>query len=93
LAGFFENHFGGTMFKVLKQWAERYWSDPEAVLLSFMLLGSVALLMTMGRILTPVVASIVIAYLLQWVANILISWKVSRSAAVLIVYITFLGLF
>ncbi len=81
------------MFKVLKQWAERYWSDPEAVLLSFMLLGSVALLMTMGRILTPVVASIVIAYLLQWVANILISWKVSRSAAVLIVYITFLGLF
>lgn len=78
---------------IFKQWALRYWSDPEAILLTLILLSCVGLLMTMGHILMPVIASIVIAYLLQWVSKTLISWKIPRTAAVLIVYTVFLGLF
>lgn len=78
---------------IFKQWALRYWSDPEAILLTFILLACIGLLMTMGHILTPVIASIVIAYLLQWISKVLISWKIPRTIAVLIVYAIFLGLF
>ncbi len=81
------------MLTTFKTWGNRYWSDPEAIILTLLILGSIGLLMTMGRILTPVIASIVIAYVLQWIAKILISWKIPKSAAVFIVYILFLGLF
>lgn len=81
------------MIDVLKQWFGRYFSDPEAVLLVAMLLGGVLLIALMGEILAPVLASIVIAYLLQWLINVLISWRVPRLASVIIVYITFMGLF
>lgn len=81
------------MLNVIKSWGQRYFSDPQAVLLTLLLVGSIALLMSMGRILAPVLASIVIAYLLQWCANLLIARGVSRSVAVYSIYVVFLGLF
>ncbi len=77
----------------MKGWGQRYFSDPQVVLLLILLAGGVILLTTMGNILAPVIASIVIAYLLQWVANLLIKCKVPRMAAMLIVYGAFLGVF
>lgn len=81
------------MISILKQWGRRYWSDPETILLTLLLFGSVILLMSMGHILTPIIASIVIAYLLQWLASMLTSWKIPKSIAKMIVYCAFLGLF
>ncbi|MFI4937620.1 MAG: AI-2E family transporter [Candidatus Berkiellales bacterium] len=81
------------MFKVVKNWGQKYLSDPQAILLLFVIGALVALVLWMGKILAPVIASIVIAYILQWFANILISWRVPRLAAVLIVYSGFMGLF
>lgn len=81
------------MLTVMKSWGQRYFSDPQAILLIVLLAGGLLLVMWMGKILAPVFASIVIAYLLQWVANMLIRWKVPTFAAVLIVYSAFLGLF
>jgi putative permease len=78
---------------VLKHWFGRYFSDPEAVLLVAMLMGGLLLIALMGGILAPVLGAIVIAYLLQWLINLLISWRVPRLASVIIVYITFMGLF
>lgn len=81
------------MVETLKQWGRRYGSSPEALWLIGVAMASVVMFSTMGRILTPVVTSIVIAYLLQWVAKMLISWKIPHTVAVLIVYVIFLGLF
>lgn len=81
------------MLTVMKSWAQRYFSDPQAILLIVLLTGGLLLVMWMGKILAPVFASIVIAYLLQSVANILVRLKMPKLAAVLIVYSAFLGLF
>lgn len=77
----------------MKGWGQRVFSDPQSVLLALLLAGSVLLVMVMGQILAPVIASIVIAYLLQSIANLLISLKIPRLSAVIIVYCAFLGLF
>lgn len=81
------------MLQVLKQWFGRYFSHPEAVLLVALILGAMVLFAFMGEILAPALAAIVIAYLLQWVINLLVSWRVPRIAAVILVYTTFMGLF
>ena len=81
------------MFEVVKKWWQRYLSDPQAVLLTVMLLSMTLVFLIMGKILAPVIASIVIAYLLQWIVNLLIRWHVPRLLAVVITYSTFLGLF
>jgi putative permease len=78
---------------VVKGWGQRYLSDPQVVLLIALLGGGLLLVLWMGKILAPVIASIVIAYLLQWVANILERWKVPHLVAVSIVYCGFLGVF
>ncbi|MBS0289939.1 MAG: AI-2E family transporter [Proteobacteria bacterium] len=81
------------MFTVIKKWSQRYLSDPQAILLLILLGSSLLLILWMGKVLAPVIASIVIAYLLQWLANKLRIWKVPRLAAVLLVYMAFLGIF
>ncbi len=77
----------------MKGWEQRYLSDPQAILLIVLLGGGLILVLWMGKVLAPVIASIVIAYLLQWLANILTDLKMPRLAAVLLVYCAFLGFF
>ncbi len=81
------------MFEVIKKWWQRYLSDPQAVLLTVMLVSITLIFLIMGKILAPVIASIVIAYLLLWIVNLLVKWHVPRLLAVVITYSTFLGLF
>lgn len=79
------------MFTVLKQWYQRYFSDQEAVVLFFILFFSVVILSTMGHILAPLLASIVIAYLLEAPINLLVRWHCPRIASIVCVFILFLG--
>ena len=81
------------MINVIKQWFARHFSDPQAVSFIFLLLFSLVAIIYMGEILAPVIASIIIAYLLQWVANVLVCWRVPKRLAVYLVYVGFLGLF
>lgn len=80
------------MIEVVKVWMKRYFSDPEAVLLLVFLIGSVLLLAWMGEILAPVIASIIIAYLLQWVVQLMTSWHIPKLLSVNLVFLTFLGI-
>lgn len=81
------------MIQIIKAWFNRYFSDPEAVLLFVMLVIGVVLVMTLGNILAPVLASVVIAYLLQWVVVHLQKYRIPRLPAVILVFSAFLGLF
>ncbi len=80
------------MIKVIKEWFHRYFSDPQAVLLAILLLTSFTVLMTMSEMLAPVLASMVIAYLLDGLIENLHHWHVPRAIAVFIVYSTFITL-
>ena len=51
------------MIEVIKGWFEKHFSDPQAIILvSILVLGAI-LVLYWGRILTPVLAGIIIAYI------------------------------
>lgn len=80
------------MIRIVQTWFHRYFSDPEAVLLLAVLLFGFGLVILMGGTLAPVFASIVIAYLLQWIVLKLTQYKVPRLLAVWLVFLGFFGL-
>ncbi len=80
------------MIKVIKKWFHRYFSDPQAVLLAILLLSSFTVLMTMNQMLAPVLASVVIAYLLDGVIKSFQQVHIPRFLAVFVVYSTFITL-
>lgn len=78
------------MISVLKDWFHRYFSDPQAVILTILLLGGFTIVLTMGSMLAPVLGSIVIAYLLEGPIYQLEKRRVPRLVAVTFVYLIFL---
>jgi len=88
------------MIRVLREWYERHFSDPQAVILALILILGGAVILLLGDVLTPVIAGVVIAYTLEGLVKKLQALKVPRLLAVigvvllsmLIVLIFFLGL-
>ena len=76
--------------RYLTQWFKRYFSDPEVVFLTIFLLIFFAIVLTMGDMLAPVLASLVIAYLLEGLVGMIERNRIPRLAAVLVVYLVFL---
>lgn len=81
------------MLELVQGWFKRTFSDPEAVAFIAVLAVIVFIIMTMGSMLAPVLASVVIAYLLEWPVSKLRSLHMPRTPAVMIVFAAFLGLF
>lgn len=79
------------MLQMIQKWFHRYFSDPEAILLFFILVIGFSLIIFLSGILAPVLAGIAIAYLLEWGVAHLQQWKIPRMAAVIIVFCAFLG--
>ena len=80
------------MIDVLRGWYERHFSDPQAVILALMLIFGVALIAFMGNVLTPVIAAVVIAYVLEGVVCKLCKFKVPHLIAVSVVVVGFVVL-
>jgi putative permease len=78
------------MFEVFREWKERHFSDPQRVILGFMLLVGAGLLYFMGNLLAPVMISIIIAYLLDGLVSLLKRFHLPRIAAVSIVFAVFM---
>ncbi|UTW46649.1 AI-2E family transporter [bacterium SCSIO 12696] len=72
-------------------WLTRYFGDNEAIMLTLMLVGGLVIVLTMGKIVAPVLAAIIFAFLLQSPVERLQSWKVPRLASVLTVFVVFVG--
>jgi len=79
------------MLEIFNKWYRRYLFEEESVLLLVILTISVVLLMTIGDILTPVLAAIVLAYLMQGVASQLQRHGVPEVLGVAVAYILFVG--
>jgi putative permease len=81
------------MLEIFEKWYRRYLFEEESVLLLVLLTIGVVLLMTIGDILTPVVAAIVLAYLMQGVAGQLENHGLPKAVGVAIAYLLFVGVF
>lgn len=81
------------MLSVLKAWGQRYFSDPQAVVLLAILGVIFGLLLCMSHILMPILVSIVLAYVLQWMSRGLERHGLSRGIAISFVYTGFLSVF
>lgn len=80
------------MNKVFKKWIDRYLSNEEALILSFIIIGSISATVVFGEALAPVLLGIIIAYLLKGIVDTLAK-KITRKKAVYSVYIGFIGIF
>ncbi len=81
------------MIEVVKSWFERHFSDPQVVILAIYLVMGLALVLYWGQILTPVLAGIIIAYVLEGLVKRIQQLGAPRFAAVMISYIVFLAIF
>lgn len=79
------------MMEVFEKWYRRYLSEEESVLLLVLLAVAVALLMTIGDILAPLLAAIVLAYLMQGISSQLQNHGVPPWLGVSIAYVVFIG--
>jgi len=76
--------------QVVTDWFRRYFSDPQVVFLALLLVVGFAVILTMGNMLAPVLASVVIAYLLEGLVAMIQRMGVPRLLAVVLVFCVFL---
>ncbi|ALP52401.1 permease [Candidatus Tenderia electrophaga] len=78
------------MENVLGRWFKKYFSDPEGVILAVLLILGFTVVIFFGDMLAPVLASVVIAYLLEGVVRLLENHGMGRLSAVMLVFLIFL---
>jgi putative permease len=81
------------MLQLIRDWIDRHFSDPQILVLGFMLVIGFVFIIMFGDMLIPVFASIVIAYLLDGMVVRLARFKVPRMLSVLIVFLVFMACF
>lgn len=77
--------------RLVKEWFRRNFSDPQVAILAVLLLVGFAAVVFFGRMLAPVIASIVIAYLLERPVQLLERLGWPRWAAATAVFLAFLA--
>lgn len=80
------------MISVLQLWYKRHFSDPQAVILALMLIFGSVLVVYMGKVLTPVIAAMVIAYILEGAVQKLCELKIPHLLSVTLVVLGFVFL-
>ncbi|TVP55562.1 MAG: AI-2E family transporter, partial [Halomonadaceae bacterium] len=79
------------MLKLLKTLAVKYFSDEEAVVLFLILVASLLAVIFLGRMLAPVIAALIVAFILQGLVGKLKAVGVPHLLAVIGVFLFFLG--
>ncbi len=76
---------------MFRDWFQRHFSDPQAILLAVLLAIGFGVVLLMGGMLAPVLASIVLAYLLEGLVRMMEERGSRRFTAVLLVYLGFIA--
>ncbi len=79
------------MLNIFRSWANRYFSDPQIIILIFLLILGFFTFYYLGDMLTPVFAAVVIAYLLEGMVTGLQRFRTPRIIAVISVFCFFLA--
>jgi len=75
---------------IFREWFQRNFSDPQAIILALLLTGGFFVVIYWGQMLAPLLASVVIAYLLEAVVAALQRKGLRRIFSVLIVFNVFI---
>ncbi|NOX91786.1 MAG: AI-2E family transporter [Gammaproteobacteria bacterium] len=75
---------------IFREWFQRNFSDPQAIILALLLAGGFFVVIYWGSMLAPLLASVVIAYLLEAVVAMLERKGLRRIFSVLIVFCVFI---
>jgi putative permease len=75
---------------IVRSWFKRWTENPETVVLVLILTFGMGIILFFGNMLTPVLAALVIAYLLEGMVQSLERFKLSRLVSVFIVFIGFI---
>lgn len=81
------------MLDIFNKWYKRYLFEEESVLLLVLLAIAVVLLMTIGDILAPLLAAVVLAYLMQGISSQLQNHGLPQWAGVSISFLIFVSAF
>lgn len=73
------------MYDIIRDWYTRNFSDPQAVILAFLLLVVFGLVWLVGGIMAPVLVSLILAYLLEGVVAGMQRWRIPRTLASVVV--------
>lgn len=79
------------MLKVLRDWLQRYFSNEEAVILAALLVLAFTAILTLGGMLAPVLAGMVLAFLMQGLVGVLERLRLPHLFAVSVVFTLFMG--
>ncbi len=80
------------MNKVLSTWFKRYFSQPEAIVLLMVFVGAVIIFKIMGKVLAPIIVSVILAYLLSGMVKKFKQWRCPHLLAVSVVFLLFINL-
>lgn len=82
----------GSGMKILSDWFQRFFNDPQVVILTVLLAIGASVIIFMGQDLAPALASIVIAYLLEGVVQFCQAHlRLPRLLGVTLVFVLFLA--
>ncbi|MCB1694152.1 MAG: AI-2E family transporter [Pseudomonadales bacterium] len=79
------------MFDVVRSWIDRFLSEEEAVLLAAILISCTIVILTMGKILAPLLTGIVIAYVMQGAIKAFERLHFPKGLAVWCTFLMFMG--
>lgn len=79
------------MLSILRTWVDRYFAVEEAVLVAILLIVGLVVMLTMGTVLAPMIAAVVIAFLMQGMVLNLKRLRLPHWLAVAITFVLLLG--
>lgn len=77
--------------RFVRDWLQRQFADPQVASLAVLLIAGFVTILLMGRILAPVLASLVVAYLLEGIVGYLERRRCPRWLAVIVVFVAFIA--
>ncbi|MBM9537133.1 AI-2E family transporter [Desulfobulbus alkaliphilus] len=81
------------MIRYVRNWFDRHFSNPQVVILALVLSFGLLFVILASRLLAPLIASIIIAYLLEGGIRALVRYRLPRPVAVILVFSCFLSMF
>ncbi|GAA0784696.1 AI-2E family transporter [Marinobacterium sediminicola] len=79
------------MRKIFSKWIDRYFSDEEALFLFLLLGAALVIIWVLGQPLAPVIASVILAFLMQGAVDWLQRRGAGHLLAVISVFLVFIG--
>ncbi|MGB5396268.1 MAG: AI-2E family transporter, partial [Gammaproteobacteria bacterium] len=78
------------MIEMLQAWYQKHFSNPQVVILALFLIIGAAVILVWGNLLAPILASLVIAYVLEGMVKHLCRFGMPRLVAVIISFMVFI---